>query len=87
MMRLTLKINDNIPIMDLSIRRLSPEEPTSLELCRYIVEDIQLFKQDKNAFICFTECPYGDAGELAHQVLKDIRRFRDSTSTSKTGNR
>ena len=72
MLRVTIQINNNEPIREISIRRLSPNNPNIGEMCKYTVEDIQLYKDGKEPYICFTECPYGDATVLVAKAFNNI---------------
>ena len=72
MMRITIQINKNKPLTDLSVRRLSPDNPKIGDICIYNVENIV----DKKlaGYVCDVECEFGDANVLAQKVLERMER-------------
>jgi len=72
MLRLTLKINNDLPLLDVSIRRVSPDNPKKGEMCKYIVEDIH--SPDTYEYLCFVECEFGSANKLVIKVLKELEK-------------
>ena len=71
MLRLTLQINSDEALLDVSIRRLSPDNPTDGQPCRYLVEKIT---NKGLIYIGTLTYEYGDAKKLSIKVLEmDIK--------------
>ena len=67
MLRMTLQINNEKALLDVSIRRLSPDNPKDGQPCRYLVETITGAGLKLEGAVL---CPYGDVNELAIKVLE-----------------
>ena len=64
---MTLQINNEKALLDVSIRRLSPENPKDGQQCRYLVEKITDEGLKLEGAVL---CPYGDAKKLVIKVLE-----------------
>ncbi len=69
MLRMTLQINNEKALLDVSIRRLTPDNPEDGQPCRYLVEKITDEGLKLEGAVL---CPYGDVNELAIRVLEMI---------------
>ena len=70
MMRIRIQVNNNEPFTDLSVRRVSPDNPKMGDICIYNVENIINGKLAD--YICDIECEFGDGSKLAQKVLERI---------------
>tara|TARA_R110000772_G_scaffold5454_8_gene19537 strand:+ start:5995 stop:6222 length:228 start_codon:yes stop_codon:yes gene_type:complete len=70
MMRITIAINNNVPIMDLSVRRIAPDDPEIGEECEYKVETI--VGSAIGEFLCHVDYPFGDGLALSRHVLNEL---------------